>query len=252
MSAWLAARAEPGRWTGLPLTVAVVTAALFSAITQGVLGHDGVAGYDESVHNWLIQHRDQVLNGLAHVVTYLGFGPTAYAALIAAAVFVVHRTHRWREPILVIAALVVGQLIRLGVSAVVHRARPPRADWLMAAGGYAYPSGHTTTATLAWGLVVALLWPQLASRRRRVAAICVGAAIALAVGASRAWLGVHWPTDVFGGWALGALLLTVATVGLSAARRRPTGETQPRRLNEVSPARQVRTKVPSSGADDAP
>lgn len=220
----MSARTDPRSWTGRPLTLTVVaagaTAWLFAGITQDVLGHDGLAAHDTSWHNWLIQHRNAGLNGLAHTVTYLGYGPTAYAALVIAAVFVIARTHRWREAVLAIAALVVGQLIRAGVSDLVHRARPPRADWLMSADGYAYPSGHTTTATLAWGLVVALLWPQLRTRRRRAAAICAAVVIAAAVGASRAWLGVHWPTDVFGGWALGTLLLTAATAGLWASRRR--------------------------------
>src|SRR5262249_23183513 len=153
---------------------------------------------------WLIRHRDPALNGLAHAVTYLGFGPTAYLALAATGLFVMHRTHRWREAVLAIAALAIGQLIRIGISDLVHRHRPPGAGWLMSANGYSYPSGHTTTATLAWGLVVVLLWPQLTSSRRRAAAAGAAVVIAVAVGVSRAWLGVHWPTDVFGAWALGA------------------------------------------------
>lgn len=219
---WLAARTDPARWTGRPLTITITAAGaaawLFAGVTQDVVGHDGTAAYDARIHSWVFAHRTPLLDGPAHVITYLGFGPLAYAALAVAAVVVLRRTRRCREPLLALGALAAGQLIRFGVSALVQRARPPRADWLTAADGYAYPSGHTTTATLAWGLVVALLWPHLTNRRRGCAAIITAAAIALAVGGSRVWLGVHWPTDVLGGWTLGVLLLTLATTVLSLSR----------------------------------
>jgi hypothetical protein len=125
---------------------------------------------------------------------------------------------RYREAVLAVAALLKGPLIRGVISVLVHRARPSRSDWLTGAGGYAFPSGHTTTAVLAWGLVVALAWPWLRTRAYRAAACLAAAAIAIVVGLTRAYLGVRWLTDVVGGWTLGGLLLSAAVAALSFAQ----------------------------------
>ena len=67
--------------------------------------------------------------------------------------------------------------------------------------GYAFPSGHAQSATVVWGGLGA----YVGNRRFRVAAI----AAILFVGVSRVYLGVHFPTDVLAGWAVGAVLLVL-------------------------------------------
>jgi membrane-associated phospholipid phosphatase len=102
----------------------------------------------------------------------------------------------------------------------VHRQRPPQADWLTSADGYAFPSCHAATAVLVWGLVVALAWPLLAGGGHRVTAVIAAGVIAAIAGATQDYLGVHWPSEVVGGWALGGLLLTLAVTALSQLRFR--------------------------------
>ena len=107
--------------------------------------------------------------------------------------------------------LATGQLIRLGINQAVARARPAEDLHLVAAGGYAFPSGRTTTATIGYGLVAVLLIVLLPTERRPV--VIGAAALVGAVGHSRIYLGVHWPTDVMGGWALGVTWLCLAGTG---------------------------------------
>jgi undecaprenyl-diphosphatase len=92
------------------------------------------------------------------------------------------------------------------VSDLVHRTRPAATDWLAPAGGWAYPSGHTTQAVATWGVLALLLAVHAGPRRR--ALLGLGAtSLALLVGASRIYLGVHWPTDVLGGATMSAAVL---------------------------------------------
>ena len=90
--------------------------------------------------------------------------------------------------------------------------------------GWAFPSGHATQTIAFYGMLAIVLITWYGPRRRLLFAI--GAAlVTLVVGASRLYLGVHWLTDVLGGYALGLTWLAVvviATLLLSSfTRRRP-------------------------------
>jgi undecaprenyl-diphosphatase len=98
--------------------------------------------------------------------------------------------------------------------------RPDASDWAGDAGGPTFPSGHTTSATVFAACCVWAIAPRLRTRGQ-IAVLCVGAGIyAVTVGLTRVWLGVHWPTDVVGGWLFGASWTALAAWALVLARRR--------------------------------
>jgi membrane protein DedA with SNARE-associated domain/membrane-associated phospholipid phosphatase len=233
------ARLSTERWTGLSLTLAIAAAGgagwLFGGVTEDVGDHEGLVGKDPLWHEFLVTHRLAALSDLSRVLTYLGSPPVAYAVLVVAVVLVVWRERHW-EAVFAVPALIVGQLICPGVSVLVHRQRPPQAHWLTSADGYAFPSCHAATAVLVWGLVVALAWPWLGGGGHRVTAVIAAAVIVVIAGATQAYLGVHWPSDVVGGWALGGLLLTVVVTALSWLRFRLVATRQHHR-----PRREVET-----------
>ena len=75
-----------------------------------------------------------------------------------------------------------------------------------------YPSGHSSGIATLVTVELVLLWPLLA-RRWRSTCLVLGAALVALVGLTRLWLGVHFLSDVLGGWALGvAWSLLVATL----------------------------------------
>jgi undecaprenyl-diphosphatase len=86
----------------------------------------------------------------------------------------------------------------------VHRPRPHVVSRLMHGGGwYSYPSGHSMLAPIVFGLgiiVWAAPWPSAALRR---SALMLAALIAIGIGFSRVYVGVHYPSDVVGGLLLG-------------------------------------------------
>ena len=109
----------------------------------------------------------------------------------------------WRTAVWVLAAIVLVGPVTSLLKELVGRARPQFVDGGAAWESLSYPSGHSSgVATLVTvGLVLA--WPTLGRAARR-AWLAAGLALVLLVGLSRLWLGVHFLSDVVGGWALGA------------------------------------------------
>jgi membrane-associated phospholipid phosphatase len=221
--------ARPGPVTG-PFTRArtatVTTAAclLLVLLAAVVLRHGRPFGADLALHRWSVTHRPGGVRQAAAVITATGVGIVPYA-LAAIAGLVTGRGPRGRALTAIWAMLVllVIQGARLGLVYLVGRHRPPAADWAVHASGYAFPSGHTVTSATAAGILIWALWPRLPGVWRTAAAAGI-AAWAVAVGLTRIYLGVHWPTDVLGGWLMTVVLLGLATVVLHGPAQRPAGK----------------------------
>ncbi|MER5928653.1 phosphatase PAP2 family protein [Streptomyces sp. NPDC002054] len=119
-------------------------------------------------------------------------------------------------------AMVVAAVVQQGVKLLVARERPVWPDPVDSADYAAYPSGHALTATMVCGL---LLWLVPRARADGGGAWVVWAAGAaavlsvLGVGFTRIFLGVHWASDVLGGWLLGAAIAALALSGQAGTAR---------------------------------
>jgi undecaprenyl-diphosphatase len=218
-------RFEPTRPTGLGLTAAVTVAVaatwIFLGISQDVVAHEEIALLDPRVHAWMLAHRAGALTAFFRGVTWLGASVVTLPALAAAAIFLVLRRRSW-VPVLDIAVVYGAAVILHAVVAqLVHRPRPPAADWLSPARGWSFPSGHTTQAVAAWGILALLLTVGVGARTRVLIAGAAGT-VAVLVGVSRVYLGVHWLTDV-----LAAAAMSVAMLALWAIAHRTLAPTVP-------------------------
>jgi len=183
-----------------------------SAVCLGAVAAVGVVvrphppEVDAWLHEFALTHRDGSVLRFAGAVTQGGSSLVAWPMIaVAALVFPRSRgARRWVTAGVVAAGAGSGIGVRLALSELVHRARPPLSDWATVAGGYAYPSGHTGTATLSAGVLAWAVSRHLQPGPARVAVWAVAVGYAGAVGWSRVWLGVHWPSDVLAGWLLGA------------------------------------------------
>ncbi|MEV8610035.1 phosphatase PAP2 family protein [Amycolatopsis sp. NPDC051373] len=98
----------------------------------------------------------------------------------------------------------LGVLCRFGLSALIARPRPPETDWAAAASGQSFPSGHTSDAILAAGVLARLAAQRLRDRPvLRATLWIIAGTYVVAIAWTRVYLGVHWPTDVIGSIAFG-------------------------------------------------
>ncbi len=209
---WLNGRLDPRPATGLRLTVLVLIAlgAVWATLglTQDVLAHEELAVFDHRAHAWLLQHRVAWLDPIMRAATWLGQNAVLIPVLFAAALLLRRARGTWR-PVFDLAVVYVWALILYSVmKELVHRPRPPAAEWLSPAGGWAFPSGHTTQATVAWGILCVLACTGR-SPRVRASLASMAALVVLVVAASRFYLGVHWLTDVLAGMSLGVCILSL-------------------------------------------
>ncbi|MDJ0463739.1 phosphatase PAP2 family protein [Streptomyces sp. H27-C3] len=118
-----------------------------------------------------------------------------------------------------VATSVAGTLLQQGLKAAVGRERPQWPDPVDSAHFAAWPSGHAMTATVTFGLLVWLLALCGADSLLRAVVLVVGVVSVAGVGLTRMYLGVHWPTDVLGGWLLGVALVALSVVAYGRASR---------------------------------
>jgi undecaprenyl-diphosphatase len=224
-------RKSPGPSRRLPysrrtLGWAAGLALAFTVLAWVVLARHGTPyPVDTGPHRWSVRHRPHGWVSAARVVTHAGTGPYPYvaAALGGWLVGSCGRAAGARAGVpvalLAVVALLAEQSVRTALMLALHRARPPVADWAVAASGHSFPSGHSASSATAAGL---LAWGVLRARPgvagRALATLCATAAVA--VGCSRVYLGVHWPTDVLGGWLYAGCWLLLVLPPLAGYARR--------------------------------
>lgn len=111
---------------------------------------------------------------------------------------------RWREALLLLLASGGGLILTDLLKTVFQRDRPPLVLHAVPAMNASFPSGHATLSATVFLTLGVLIGHFADSRRVRVYALTMAVVLAVLVGCSRVYLGVHWPTDVLAGWVVGA------------------------------------------------
>ena len=188
-----------------------VPLAVFLAVAEDVAEH-AVFSWDKGLLHFAALHRSGALTALFEFATRLGT-TAVMSALTGSLLLYLLARRRWRDALFAGVAVGGAALLNAAVKEMFRRPRPDLFRPLAHASGFAFPSGHTMSSAALAAVVVALTWPT----RWRWPALAASALFTLVVGFSRVYLGVHYPSDVVGGWALS--LAFVSATYLAAYRR---------------------------------
>ena len=202
---------------GLRLTVNVILFGLavwaFGGLIEEVLDNEALVRWDVRVNLWMRAHTTVTGLRVFEAITRVG-SPGVWVVTALAAAWLLWRRERflfWAW----VASNLGGGLLQLLLKALVHRNRPQYAAAYLHGQSYSFPSGHTMSATICWSLLVVCAGLSLGWHRERRARLYVAStALILAIGFSRIYLGVHYPSDVLGGLVIGTAWVLLCTTAI--------------------------------------
>ncbi len=222
---WLLERLTPGQYLGLHVTLGFLTAVgglwLFGGIVQDILAGDPLVYFDQAVattlQSWATPLATPVFVGISRLGS-LGVGVLALGVSVC---------YGWRRQWLQLGAWLValggGEALNLVLKQLLARPRPPVVHPLVSAAGYSFPSGHAMASLIAYGMLAYFAILALRTWRARTGAVCAAALLVLLIGFSRLYLGVHYVSDVLGGFAAGGVWLSTCITGMELVRRGEIG-----------------------------
>ena len=185
-----------------------------------------ITPFDRDILYWMYRHRAPWLTQTAKVLARLGSPPViAGVALVSAVVGIFWRKVRgaaWTMPVAIIGAGVIIQ----GVKLVIKRPRPSFFAPLLHESGFSFPSGHSLIAMVVYGLLGYFVMHLVHGFGAKLAVRVLTVLLIIAIGASRVYVGVHYPTDVLAGWVAGVpwLIACLALHDVLARRWPSSGE----------------------------
>jgi undecaprenyl-diphosphatase len=192
----------------ISLGVAVLSLFLFAWIAEGV-SHGRITGFDFAVRRRVHQYASPGLTTAMTAISFLGGAGLTIAAVVAVLLFLYFH---WRRATLWLVVTIIGALVLdLTLKYAFHRARPtpffaalPRT--------YSFPSGHALFSFCFYGVLAGLLAGRTRSRLARVLIWTLAGLLVAAIGLSRIYLGVHYPSDVIAGYLAASLWVSTLLV----------------------------------------
>jgi undecaprenyl-diphosphatase len=205
--------------------VVVAGAAVFAELAEALGDGPRVGALDQMFSAAVLQAINPGVQRFFGALTHLGDTTTlvGLGGLVVALLW--WRQRRWLALAWVLAVAGNG-LLNVTLKRIFARTRPVHDDLLFSAQGFSFPSGHSSGAVVAYGMLAYVLLQSLdpgPARRASLPVLLAAAALAFSIGCSRVFIGVHYATDVLAGFASGSAWLAVclASVALTRHYQRP-------------------------------
>lgn len=173
---------------------------------------------DQAVQGWFGHRRQPAVTVLLRAATDIG-GTAGLTTLVSVVAALLLARKARASAIFLLVTAGAGALLNLLLKLIFARARPDLASALAEARWYSFPSGHAMGSFITFGALAYLVlrqpWPWVA----RSGGLAVAMTMVILVGLSRVYLGVHWASDIAGGWSAGTVWLISAVAAFEMLLR---------------------------------
>jgi undecaprenyl-diphosphatase len=178
-------------------------------IVSLLISDQKIIHFDDTIISAVQGLENPVLTSIMKFFTFIGSSSFVIILSLLLMFFLYKVLHHRLELILLIAAIAGSAVLNEILKLIFHRNRP-HLHRLIDVTGYSFPSGHAMSAFAVYGILAFLLWRHISSRLGRSVLILFSIVMVLAIGISRIYLGVHYPSDIIGGYFASGFWLACA------------------------------------------
>ncbi len=176
---------------------------LLSVILFAIVGilvwTEGASEFDESVISAVQGWESPELTRVMESFSWLGSTVVVIVLAVSILLFLAFVLGHRKELLLFVAVIGGAPLLNVFLKSWFKRERPD-IHRLVEEAGYSFPSGHSMAAFALYSILTYLLWKHLNGSAGKMLLVLIGSAIVICIGLSRIYLGVHYPSDVLGGY----------------------------------------------------
>ena len=188
--------------------MSVISLIGFSFMAILISRHD-ILTFDSTIISYVQGLEMPALTAIMKFFTFIGSGNAIFVIAVIVMFFLYKVLHH-RFELLFFTIVVLGAGILNGMLKDIFQRARPDLHRLIEIGGYSFPSGHAMSAMAVYGALAFLLWRHISTRFGRNLLILFSAMMIFMIGISRVYLGVHYPSDIIGGYFASGFWLGVA------------------------------------------
>ena len=167
-----------------------------------------ITSFDSTVIAFIQGFETSTLTNIMKFFTFIGSFPIMLVIILVISLFLYFILKHRLELILLWTVVISTPILNWILKQTFHRARP-ELHRLIDIGGYSFPSGHAMNAFAFYGILAFLLWRHIPNQTGRTILILFSSLFIILIGISRVYLGVHYPSDIIGGYLASGFWLTI-------------------------------------------
>lgn len=189
-----------GKWL-----IAAILLSIFILITHELL-KDELKDFDTAIYNFIINIKSPFVTQIFKTITF--FASPLFLIILSIILFFVFKNKKYGLLSLInlIVIILTNQLLKFTFT------RPRPFEWMLIEEiGYSFPSGHAMVSMGFYGMLIYLIWQTKISKTNKKIWATILSILIILIGISRIYLGVHYASDIIGGFALSLCYLIIAT-----------------------------------------